>query len=351
MSEFPPSFAPTYGSASRTIQIVHWLHQSPLGVSLDELRDRLNVSDRTIARYVQVLKEALIGDDGQPLVEVIRTEGASRLRFRRRELPLDGSALELLSLFLALDLMAFLEGTLFRDGARDVMQRFHELMRRTGNHKAALLMKDFDRKFHHWSEAPKDYRQMNRQLELIIDGLIRQHHLEIQYQAPQRDAKSHLIEPLTLLMYKRGLYLIGRKVGQQARDLTFAVERIRAVKVCEEGFSYPSNYDPAQRFQHHFGLVGGEAEDLVLWFNAQVAENVVSRTWHPSQEMERLRDGSALLSMHVAVNEELISWMLSYGSYLSVISPKKLRDTVEDRHRQALQSKGPDINSLRLQPS
>ncbi|MCB1042754.1 MAG: transcriptional regulator [Acidobacteria bacterium] len=334
MSEFPPGTAPSYGSATRVIQIVYWLHQSPLGLGLTELAERLSVSERTVNRYVHVLQEALVDDDGRSMVETVRHQAGVRMRFRKRTTPLDGSALELLSLFLALDLMKFLEGTLIREGARDLMDRFRDLLQKTGNHKAALMMKDMDRKFFHWSEAPKDYSHKNQVLERLIDSLVRQHHVKISYQAPQRDSKIHVIMPLTLLMYKRGLYVIGRA---DTKTLTFAVERIQEAWVLETGFAYPVDYDPATRFQHHFGLMGGKAEEIVLRFDAQVAENVVSRVWHPDQRVERLDDGSARLWLHVAPSQEFIGWLLSYGAFVQIETPAHLRQALAARHRAAFE--------------
>lgn len=337
MSEVPPSSAPTYGSASRLAQIVHWLHQSPLGVTMEEIEERLAVSGRTLFRYVQVLKETLYDEHGDALVEVVRGEGSARLRFRRRGAALDASAMELMSLFLGLELMAFLEGTLFREGARGVMERLRDLMQRTGNHKAALMMKDFDRKFFHWSDAPKDYRHSNRQLETMIDALVRQRQIRLLYQAPRREPKTHLIAPLTLLMYKRGLYVVGRTQTQPQRDLTFAVERIREVTALEESFAYPIDYNPRLRFEHHFGLIGGDIVDLRLRFHPRVADNVASRTWHSSQKLERMSDGAVRINMHVALNEELVSWLLSYGSYVTVEQPEEVRQQLRTRYLQALE--------------
>ncbi len=102
MSEQPPGGKPTYGSAVRVAQIIHWLHQFPFGLSLRELAERLQVSERTLARYIATLKEAFFDQDGEPLVEVNRPGPTGRLRFRRKDAQLmGGTAFELMSLYMA----------------------------------------------------------------------------------------------------------------------------------------------------------------------------------------------------------------------------------------------------------
>src|SRR5690606_14366295 len=113
---------------------------------------------------------------------------------------------------------------------------------------------DFHKKFFHWTEAPKDYTSHNSIIEKLVKALVLQRKITLIYQGPGRPEKSHTVAPLSLLMYKRALYLIGRKDadpedGGKPRDLTFAVERVREVGVSSEGFSYPSEYEPERRFQ------------------------------------------------------------------------------------------------------
>jgi len=64
MSETPPGSKPTYGSAIRVAQIIHWLHGSPIGISTAELVNRLGISERTLARYLQTLRESFFDDSG-----------------------------------------------------------------------------------------------------------------------------------------------------------------------------------------------------------------------------------------------------------------------------------------------
>ncbi len=143
MSEKPPGTAPTYGSAVRMAQIMVWLHQAPLGLTYADLRHRLGISERTLARYVHTLKEAFTDDSGEPLFEVIRTDQRPRLQFRRKPLHIGGTAMELMGLFLALELMKFLEGTFFSEGSEQIVNRVCNALLNAQGHRVQQWRRRF----------------------------------------------------------------------------------------------------------------------------------------------------------------------------------------------------------------
>jgi len=346
MTDTPPSSKPTYGSATRMAQIVHWLHQAPMGLSFKDLRERLRVSERTLTRYLTTLRETLIDNDGEPLLEMNRTGQGGRLRFRRKRFKMEGTAYELMSLYLALDLMNFLDGTMFRQGTQEVLERLQEALLRGHGHQTNLVLKDFNKKFYHWTEAPKDYSAHNTTLEQLVKALILQRNITMRYQVPGKPEKSHDISPLSLLMFKRALYLVGRKDSDDentpSRDLTFAVERIQSITVLEEGFAYPPEYEPQKRFQSSFGLVAeAKPELVVLAFDPLVAANVASRRWHPTQKISRDKDGRLILEMQTEIGVELMSWILSYGAFVEVREPQHLVEKIAERLQRALQVYNP----------
>jgi len=338
MSDTPPSSKPSYGSAIRVAQIIHWLHERPYGISLADLKGRLGISERTLARYIQTLKESFDDERGEPLVEVTKGGTQGRLRFRRRGLDMEGTAYELMSLYMALGLMAFLEGTFIQEGAQEALDRLQNTMLKRHGHETALILKDFQKKFFHWSEAPKDYSAHNETLDQLVKALVLQRRIELVYRRADGTEKTHNLQPLSLLMFKRALYLVGRrKRGDETFDITFAVERIQDVTVSEEGFAYPADYEPARRFQNHFGMVRDTSPvKILLHFEAEVAANVESRQWHSSQRIAPLEADRVSLEMEVGITQELIGWILGYGDYVTVIAPAELREQVADRLRRAL---------------
>ena len=342
MSEQPPSGKPNYGSAIRVAQIIHWLHQFPFGISMWDLKSRLGVSERTLARYIGTLKDTFYDEEGDPLVEVVKSGAQSRLRFRRKRFDMEGTAYELMSLYLALDLMAFLDGTFLLEGAQEVLDRLQTTLHRRHGHETNLVLKDFHKKFFHWTEAPKDYSDHNDMLTSLVKALVLQRQIEMVYKkADAAQTKTHRLLPLSLLMFKRALYLVARKQDTsgsgEVRNITFAVERIQEVTVLAETFSYPHDYEPAERFQDSFGLVSkDQPQRVLLRFTPPVAANVASRRWHTSQEMTWLDGGVLEMSLKLATGEEFLSWLMGYGHYVQVLEPATLVEKISKRLEETL---------------
>jgi proteasome accessory factor B len=75
----------------------------------------------------------------------------------------------------------------------------------------------------------------------------------------------------------------------------------------------------------------GPDENVVVRFTPMVANNVAEVTWHKTQRLEWLDDGS--LDFHVRVSglSEIVWWILGYGDQAEVIRPAKLRKLAAQR--------------------
>jgi predicted DNA-binding transcriptional regulator YafY len=112
-----------------------------------------------------------------------------------------------------------------------------------------LKRKDFvaarhlDRKIFDVNEAPHTYAE---RIEDITTALIREERLRVRHDSVRGGRKEFVIEPLTLLIYKKGLYLVANSSHHTARR-TFALDGFRSVEWRKhDRFEYPANYDPAQ---------------------------------------------------------------------------------------------------------
>ena len=73
----------------------------------------------------------------------------------------------------------------------------------------------------------------------------------------------------------------------------------------------------------------------MIRFDSYIAPYVKERTWHPSQQLEEMKDGSVILSMNVEGIAEIRSWVLSFGSHAEVLEPEEFRKEVVEEIRLA----------------
>jgi predicted DNA-binding transcriptional regulator YafY len=196
------------------------------------------------------------------------------------------------------------------------------------------------RRFVYVKELEKDYASSRAVISALIEAIVRSHRVAFDY-APARAAATERqppLCPLTLAVYKRGLYLIA-DVGTKEPRL-FAVERISALEPHPNlPFPYPraSEYDPERLLRHRMGVTSGPHPPAMVRvrFRPEVRTYVESRTWKPDQRVTPTEDGGCLLEFE-ASGPELVSKILEFGDKAHVLEPQWLRDAVITELRGAL---------------
>ncbi len=143
--------------------------------------------------------------------------------------------------------------------------------------------------------------------------------------------RPYLLEPS---LQTHALYLIGWDEDRSAMR-TFKVERIRDLAVLPRTFDAPED-DVVAQLRRAWDIIADQpAVEVVLRFRPEVAGRVMEASWHPSQQVTELPDGSLEWRATVAGIIEIRLWILSWGSDVEVVSPPVLRDDVAGTLRSA----------------
>jgi proteasome accessory factor B len=141
--------------------------------------------------------------------------------------------------------------------------------------------------------------------------------------------RSYLVHPHRLAFAQGGLYLLAY-VPDYKDVRTFAVERIAKVSIEKHTFT-PAANQADDVFANSLGVNSGPAALVEVEFAPRVAPYVRARVWHPSQQLRESPDGTLVLSMNVCHDWALRSWILGWGPFARVRSPKSLvRDVRRD---------------------
>lgn len=294
------------------------------GLTIYDVADRLQISLRSAARYLESLKETGFGlyEERQGKKKVWREVESGR----RFSIPL--SLPQMIALCLSRQVFDFLKGTGLREDLDDLFDRLQAHLSR----KDRVAVRNLDRKLFDVNEAPHRYEGRADHMDDIVTALLREERLEVKHESTRGREKRFLFDPYTLVVYRKGLYLTGRShTHDEVR--TLAVDGFRDVRRCRgEKFEYPDDYVPARFFADTFGLIRGPVVDVRIWFSAKVAPFVKRRRWHPSQSIKPGAEGGLELSMRVAGTTELLSWVLGFGAEAEVLSPPDLRASLREEH-------------------
>jgi predicted DNA-binding transcriptional regulator YafY len=321
-------------------RIVHRLLTNPRGWDRDALMEDLGIADRTYRKYRKNLEDLFEPwfQDGETRLEEIQ-EGERRFLRLREPNASNGEVMGLLqrlSAFqLAGQLFEFLGGEEFGTALADQAQRVGREGRRTHPGTFSRLMGHLDRLFVHVPDAPKDYVGQEDKLRILINALVYQREVRFDYDASNGERREHSVEPLTLAMFKGGLYLLARYPGKD-KSYKFVVDRLHGPEAVEDGyFCYPSpaEYDPKAL---HEGVLGifvekdAKSHDVELvfpdvkWLKYYLRE----REWQKGQRINDLPDGRLRLRFTVTSLVEVVPFVLQFGHEVEVLGPTELQKAV-----------------------
>jgi predicted DNA-binding transcriptional regulator YafY len=307
--------APRYAPAAR-LAAVKLLLNGAEGASVPDICERLEVGRQTAIRYLRALERA-----GEPLyAETVQRRKVWRLMPSARHGVLTLTTAQMVALFLSRRVFDFLAGTGLKEDLDEVFEALEKTLRRRDFQAARNL----DRKFYDINEAPHLYQGRLEHVNDIITALIREEKLRVRYNQHGKAGGSFLLDPYTLFVYKKGLYLAGfSHQHQQLRR--FSLDGFRAVDWLRgQRFEYPPDFHPSSLAEGAFGLIGGALVHVRVRFAESVGPFIRRRLWHPTQKV-RVVPGGLELTMDVRGTTELVSWILGFGSKAEVLEPAELR--------------------------
>jgi predicted DNA-binding transcriptional regulator YafY len=175
----------------------------------------------------------------------------------------------------------------------------------------------------------------------IFDALARatarRQQIELAYRKPgQGETESRVVDPYHLANINGEWYLFA--YDHLRRDIrTFVPGRIRSVKATGRTFERPQSFSLEKRLRDSFGVHSGEGRfDVVLRFNARVADLVREKKWHESQQLRNLKSGGVELRLRLSSLAEIERWVLSWGGDAVVVRPPQLQEAVRVAARRLL---------------
>jgi proteasome accessory factor B len=304
-----------YAPAVRLHEVRNLLNATG-GATVYDIADRLEVSVRTAIRYLQALSAA-----GEPLYEL--RDGRRkvwRLMASARRDAIVLTRAQMTALFLSRRVFDFLAGTGFKEDLDDVFQRLEATLKRRDLEAARNL----DKKIFDVNEAPHIYADRGDDVNDIVTALLSEEQLRLSH-GGDGPRKRTLFDPYTLLVYKKGLYLVGYS-HRHAGIRTLSLDDVRDVEWMRGArFEYPASYDPSQVAHGAFGLIRGPTTRVRIFFSEKVARFIRRRQWHPTQRIRRV-EGGIELAMVLDGTRELVSWVLGWGAEAELIEPESLRD-------------------------
>jgi len=247
---------------------------------------------------------------------------------------------DLIVTHLALGMLRRYAGTRLDDYMAQLLGRVEDRLadkadpRRPALSRKLMVRQPFSRAFDSRGDDPT---QAGEDFGDLLEGLLRQWKLSLEYLNMRGERKRHVVCPYTLLSYKGGLYLIARDEAQPEAEppRVYAVERIQACDLRrDDAFELPANWDPEAFVPFWGGLLPGAPETVHLRFSPALTDYVERLQVPPGTRRTRRRDGSLDLVTSAVCNEEFFTWVLGFGAEVRVLEPAHLREALVTRARE-----------------
>ena len=85
---------------------------------------------------------------------------------------------------------------------------------------------------------------------------------------------------------------------------------------------------------------------VVVRFRADVAEDILARQWHSSQQVQVETDGVVIWRAWVEDWRPLLPWLLSWGASCQVVAPAEARAVLREEARALAQAYGWFVSHL-----
>lgn len=170
-----------------------------------------------------------------------------------------------------------------------------------------------------------------RNLAKLAEAWTSQHRAKITYRSLEAEkATERIIEPYFIQPAAAGhsSYVIAycQRVGEIR---SFKIERIEDIQVTEEVYTIPSDFDANKYFGSAWSVViEGDTKTIRLRFVPELIRIIEETVWHPSQVLEKQKDGSMVMTLQVMDTVDLFSWVLSWGDRVEVLEPEEMREEV-----------------------
>ncbi len=309
----------------RLIKVMMSLTQSP-GISAQEIALQSDVTERTVYRYLNELKEL-----GYPLY----TGKDPETKLRKYSLkPLSFTGAE------ALAIVASCQPLLSQKGLPVSAEMETALPKITGAICDIEEQREFytlEKGFTYLGKELRDYTPWAEHLKQISACIRNSKTIVVDYYSFSTGRVSErAMDPYHLYYDEGNLYLVAY-CHKHKTLRTFKINRFQAIKKITENFKRDLGFSLKEYLGGSWRNYRGLAEiEVKIYVDPPLTRLFLETSYHESQEIEELSAGKICCSFVVYDSPEFRTWLLGWGRYIEVIEPEKLRAEIKEELRESL---------------
>ena len=170
-------------------------------------------------------------------------------------------------------------------------------------------------------------------LKRITEAIRSSYKIKVKYKGEER-----ILSPLGLISKDKTNLVAKREKDGVETILNYSLHKITDVHILYQKFDR-GDFDLKEYSNRSFGAwQDNELMNVELNFSKEVAEDVITYNFHPSQKFIKQKDGSVTLKFTAGGKNEIIWHLFTWGNNVKIIAPKELKDYYNEYLEMVLKS-------------
>lgn len=319
----------------RQHKILQVLERRRFGSSIEDIRNTVveelgltGLHVRSIKRDIEALQAA-----GLDIVSEEVAEGRVwKLRRVDKGLhKLTITASELIALSMSRDLMLPLVGTTFWQGIEAFWNKVREqLPEAVWEH-----YQRYRRTMYVMGLPSKSYEKQQGILKTINRSIQEHRRFECEYESLGKPLSVRILEPYGLAIYQSSIYVIAVEshknldVDTDERLRHWKLDRFVKATALDDWFKADEEVDLEKHLGKSVGIFSGDrAVNYKIRLSVNASRWIQEDPWHAQQSIERLEDGSSILTVPAFHPMEIIPKVLTLGNEAEILEPSEAREQI-----------------------
>ena len=308
---------------SRQWKLLQYLAESPEGVSIAEMIEKLSYDRRSIQRNLDLFREL-----GIPLVEETGPRGKKTYRVATKPGALTFTYDEVAAVYIGRRFLTPMMGTYFWKAMQGALKKMRACLGTSMIRHLERSVGVIENTAFGWG----NYSESAETLDELNFAIEEKHRVSILYQTFEESKPSKTeVAPYGLALHEGSIYLVG--FSYKRNEIRhWKVDRISSVSVMNKPFEMPDDFDLSKHLGSMFGIfkesTGLPTHLVRIRFHAYFAQEAREKHWHPTQRFVDQPDGSVVLEMELSELAVLKRWVLGFGRHAEVLEPPELREMV-----------------------
>lgn len=293
---------------NRLFEIVYILIQKKK-VTAKELANKFEVSTRTIYRDIETLSRANIpiyatkGKEGG--IEILDEYVLNKMLLTEEEQK---------QILFALQGIKKVAG----QNEKDILEKLSRLFNKKADDWIRI-------DFSNWGKDKEKEERFNK----IKAAILNKNRIKFEYYNTNGEKSERIVEPLQIWFKDKSWYLIAFcKLKQDYR--IFKIARIKEIEILEEHFERDLQQESKKE----------KCKFKTITLKLEISKKMAYRVYDEFEDSEITKkdDGSFIINVEYPENEWVYGYILSFGEYLKVLSPERVKRTIKNKIEKILKN-------------